>query len=160
MKTADRKPTERNSVLTSRGAAFAALVATGKSQTEAFKIAYNRPKLASKEARNRGYRAAQQPAVAARIKELTAKSEVKTLLSLNDRLAILAKHAQHTPKTSSDRQVSVRAIDVYSRIAEGETLNVKAEISGPEGGPVPIAAALTTLEKIAKFRAAREGRSS
>ena len=86
---------------------------------------------------------------------------MKTLLTLNERLNILAQIAQGKTKPNE----KTRAIDVYSKIAGdglGENVNVKAavEISGPDGGPVPVAAALTTLDKIAKFRAAKAGRVS
>lgn len=158
MKSAKKAPRKNKSYLTPRGARFAALVAAGESKADSYRVVFGKPGLDPQSAAHRAHKISETPAVAAEISRIRAKSEVKTLLTLNDRLAILAKHAQHPVKTAADRGVSVRAVDVYSKIAEGETLNVKAEVSGPGGGPVPVAAALTTMDKIAKFRAARAGR--
>lgn len=166
MKTAKKRHTGgKPSFLTPRGLRFAVLVGGGASQADAYRLAFDRQGLSAQDSAHRGFKISKQPAVAAKIAELVGRSEVKTLLTLNDRLAILAKHAQHTPKTSADRQASVRAIDVYSKIAGdglGENVNVKAavEVSAPGGGPVEIVAALTTADKIARFRAARAGRTA
>lgn len=148
------------SFLTPRGARFAGLVGGGASKADAYRLAFDRQGIGAQAAALRGHKVSQQPAVAAKIAELIGRSEAKTLLTLNDRLGILASIAQDPDKKA--KSARVRAIDVYSKIAgdgKGEVFTVKAEVSGPGGGPVPVVAALTTMDKIAKFRAARAGRT-
>lgn len=156
MKTAEREPRG----LTHLQKKFVEHVAAGASHAGAYTAAVGgKGNLSEKELHNRAYRMSKRPAVASRLKELAKQSDVKILLSLNDRLGILAKIAQGKTKPNE----KTRAIDVYSKIAgdgRGEVLNVKAEISGPEGGPIAVAGSISVRDKIAKFRAAREGRSS
>lgn len=155
---------QRGSILTSRNRRFIALVLGGKSKAHAYRLAFSKPRLGAQMSAQRAQKICNQPAVAAKLREVTSRSEVKTLLTLNDRLAILARNAQMKSKTASERNAQTRAIDVYSKIAGdgvGENLNVKAEVTGKDGAPIPVAhsGSLTVTDIIGKFRAARQGRN-
>ncbi len=157
MKTADRKPRG----LTHLQKKFVGHVAAGKSHSAAYTAAVGgRDNLSEKELHNRAYRMSRRPAVLTALRSLAKRSDVKTLLTLNDRLDILAKIA--TGKIKKVRPTDrTRAIDVYSRIA-GDSAPDKVEISGKDGAPIPVAhsGSLTVTDIIGKFRAARQGRTA
>lgn len=140
------KPSKKGAIkpITPRPAKFCELVAAGKTYAEAYKTAYNRPHLMPQDAAHRGHKVAQQPAVKARIAWLQHKSEAKTILSINDRLNLLAMDAQVPALTAAERNARARTIEVYTKIAGGAAPDVVIhEHSGPSGGPIPVAASVT-----------------
>jgi hypothetical protein len=122
--------------LSSKQLRFCDLVASGYSQASAWKIAYRHPKVASDEASEQGWRITQSPGVKERIAELRSQAGVKVLLTLNDRLAILAEIAQSKTSKANDK---ARAIEVYSRIAGDQPPdNHNHTVTGPNGQPIPV----------------------
>lgn len=136
---------------------FAALVASGMSHTDAYARAYSKPNGNRQFLAERGCKLAAKPLVAAEIARLREKSDGKKLLTLNDRLSLLARIAQK--KTARPVDVT-RAIEVYSRIS-GDEAPQRHEVSAPGGGPIEqtIAVSVTNLPirtRIAALRAARD----
>lgn len=118
---------------TAKALRFARLVASGESQAQALRIAYNRtgkPRTIALDA----CRLAARPEIKAEIERLRGRSEVKILLTLNDRLAILAEIAQDTRAKKNER---TRAIDVYSRIS-GDQAPSRVDLSSPPGQPLQV----------------------
>jgi hypothetical protein len=148
-----RKPVRK---LTSKALRFCDLVASGHSQAGAFRIAYKHPKMSADDAAERGWRITQQPGVKERIDELRKQSAAKTLLTLNDRLEILAEIAQSKTSKPSDK---ARAIEVYSRIS-GDQAPDRHEHTGPNGEPIAVAGTLlvgrlSRREKLEAIKARR-----
>lgn len=105
---------------------------------EAYRQAYKRHDLAPVEAGNRAYRILRRPAVKKRMAALVKKSEAKSILSLNDQLAILARNAQAKGSGASMINATTRAVEVYAKIA-GTGAPERHEISGPGGAPLMVA---------------------
>ena len=118
---------------TARQIQFAQLVAAGLSQAGAYRRVFH-PIAKPRRAAERGCRMAALPSVAAEIARIRERSERKTLLTLNDRLEILANVAQKPESKDCDK---IRAIDVYLGWA-GDLAPDRQEISGPGGGSIPI----------------------
>lgn len=147
-------------VLTARAKEFASLVATGTSNAEAWRRVFNHPNAKNQRAAERGSRLATDPRVVEEIARLRAKSEGKKLLSLNDRLAILAEIGQAKGKTPAMYNAKTRALDVYSKLA-GDQAPQRIELSGPGGAPIEsnVVASVTSLPirgRIAALRAKRD----
>src|SRR5690242_11066693 len=94
MSVSDTHKTPQIRKCTAKQLKFAQLVVKGLAQFEAYKQAYNRPDMPNNRAYVESCKNAKIPHVAAEISRLRSKSECKTILSLNDRLAILARDAQ------------------------------------------------------------------
>ncbi len=149
-----RKPIRK---LTSKALRFCDLVASGHSQAGAFRIAYKHPKMSAEDAAERGWRVTQQAGVKERIEDLRSQSKAKTLLTLNDRLEILADIAQSKTSRPADKS---RAIEVYSKIS-GDEAPQRHEHTGPDGAPIPVSTTMQfgripVRERMAMMRAARE----
>ncbi len=152
---ANKPPTLR---LTAKQSAFARLVASGTSQADAYRQAYQ-PKATDRTAAENGSKTAKRPAVVAEIARLRGQSEVKAILTLNDRLRILAKDAQTGGDTHADKNARARSIEVYSKIS-GDQAPERHEVTGKDGGPIPVAAAVATRtmsrrEKVEAIKAQR-----
>ena len=153
--TTNRRP--RNPVLTPRGAAFAEMVAGGMSQSDAYRRAYKKPRLEPQAAAHAGCKVAQREGVKARIAEIRGETKVRILLTLNERLEILAEIAQTKSASKNER---TRAIEVYSKIA-GDGGPERIELTGRAGGPVQTedtVRTLTLIEKVERLEAARKAR--
>lgn len=142
--------------LTSKALRFCDLVASGHSQAGAYRIAYKHPKLSAEDAAEKGWRVTQQIGVKDRIEHLRSESKAKTLLTLNDRLEILAEIAQAKTSKPSDK---ARAIEVYSRIS-GDQAPDRHEHTGPNGEPIAVAGTvlvgrLSRREKLEAIKARR-----
>lgn len=134
---------------------FARLVASGSANAVAYRAVYN-PKLANQTAAERGCRLAKHPAVAAEMARLREKSERKKLLTLNDRLEILADISRD-PKARPHEKA--RAIEVYSKIS-GDQAPDRHEISGPNGAPIPVAGEVVVLSRRDKLAAIKGRRAA
>lgn len=142
--------------LTSKALRFCDLVASGHSQAGAYRIAYKHPKMSAEDAAEKGWRVTQQIGVKDRIEALRSESKAKTLLTLNDRLEILAEIAQAKTSKPSDK---ARAIEVYSRIS-GDQAPDRHEHTGPNGEPIAVAGTvligrLSRREKLEAIKARR-----
>ncbi len=140
---------------TARQDVFARLIVSGKTQSEAWKEAYGHPKAKEKTAMESGCRIAAMPAVAARIQELRAMSGHKAVLSLNDRLAIMAEGAQTKTATWGER---ARCVEVYNKTAGDYRPGPPEEVihKGDAANPVSVTVRTATkAEKIAALTAAR-----
>ncbi len=149
--TGNRKPTKP---LNPRQDVFARLVVSGKTQSDAWREAYGHPKATDKTAKEAGSKLAAKPVVAARIKEFQARSAHKAILSLGDRLAIMAEGAQSTKATWGER---ARCVEVYNKTA-GDHAPERQEVTvkGDPNAPVVVASrSLTKAEKIAALAAQR-----
>lgn len=149
--------------MTSRMEAFALLVASGESQTAAYRKAYLKPTLLQHEAASRASRLAADSRIRARIDQLRGKTIAKALLTLNDRLNILSEIAQDKSAARSDR---TRAIDVYNKMAPDGT-PLRQEITGKDGAPIAVSATanvtvtgLSVREKAQRLRDAKAQRDA
>lgn len=124
-----------------RQSAFARLIVEGQTQAAAYRAIY-KPGCNQKSAIEAGSKLAKMPGVAAEIARIRRKTEVKTLLSLNDRLAILARDAQLPGVTPAHVNARARSIKVYSDIS-GDRAPEQHEHTGPNGTPIPVAATIT-----------------
>ena len=118
---------------TARQCQFAQFVATGTNQAEAYRKVFN-PNLKNQIAAMRGSRMAALPWVNREIHRIRAKSEARKLLTLNERLAILAEGAQDPDATWGERAACIRE---YGR-QSGDMAPERKEISGPAGGPIQV----------------------
>lgn len=128
--------------LNARQLHFASLVATGTTNASAYRTAYGKGKIKSQLAAEKGCRLAAHAGIAAEIARIRGRAEVKKLLTLNDRLGILAEVAQSDGSTPAARNAKVRACEVYSRIS-GDQAPDRHEHTGPGGAAIPVAAAVT-----------------
>ena len=136
LKTAEKPPAASNDGMTAKQIAFADLVVGGTNMAQAYRKAYAKPAAyKDTEASNQGYRIARIPRVATYIAALRARSQGHALLSLNDRLALLAGDARHPARSAADRNARARTLEVYSKIA-GDQPPERHEISGPQGAPI------------------------
>ena len=145
--------------LTPRQSRFVELVVSGASNADAYRCAYRKPvgRLSNRDAANGAYRVAKAPAVKAHLAEIRSRSQRAELLTINERLSLLAAIARDRRSKPIDR---IRAIDVYTRIA-GDGASGRVETSGPVG-----ALAVSELqgenlsldEKIERLRAAMRAR--
>ena len=139
-----------------RAARFAELRVAGHTQAAAYRIAYNHPKMALDEAAEQGWRVENRRGVKERIADLRGKSRAKTLLTLNERLEVLAAIAQDPLAKQADK---IRAIEAYSRIG-GDQAPERHEISGVDGAPIAVAGTVfvgqtTVRERVEMLKAAR-----
>jgi len=137
---------------------FIDLMAAGFSQADAYRKAFN-----AKKNRNAvsiavsASRIAANPLIRVRLAELRGQSQRSTLLSLDQRLSILAGIARSTQTKQTDR---IRSIEVYTKLA-GDSAPERTEVTGKDGAPLvpaPIPAGLLSLsldERIALLQAAK-----
>lgn len=139
---------KKRTFLTPRQIEFIKLLMSGAAQGTAYKKAYKRPKILDEDAWERGYRIANGAAVKAELDRLRGLTAAKTILSLNDRLEILARDAQTGGSTPSEKNARARSIEVYSKIS-GDQAPERHEVSGPGGAPMAVAAT-TQIVNVAK----------
>lgn len=142
--------------MTARQLRFAQIIASGETNAHAYRTVY-KPNANDKTAAQCGCRMAKHPSVVAEIARMRGKSEAKKLLTLNDRLGILANIAQARTASKTER---IRAIEVYSKIS-GDQAPERHEVSGPGGTPIQEEVThrkLTVREKIERLEAARRQR--
>ena len=144
-------------VLTPRQRKFIELVIAGTTLTDAYRQAYKQPKMIREDAGERGYRVSVRPAVKAELDRLRGLSNRKALLSINDRLGILADIAQDASSLKSDR---IRSIDVYNRTA-GDQAPQRLEVTGKDGAAIPVATTAVVMrvgvrDRMNAMRAARQ----
>ena len=147
----DRSPGK----LSPRQERFCQIVASGSSFVDAYKIAYKKGRLLPNTARVGAKRVHSSEAVKWRIREIQGRSRAKALLTLNDRLEILAGIAQNPTSANADR---IRAIDVYNKTAgdhapERQEVTVKGDASAPQ---YLVTRPATKDEKVAALRAKRQ----
>lgn len=154
-----KKPVKRKA-LTPRAAKFCELVVSGLSYSDAYKQAYAQPHLLPSDACNRAMKIMANPQVVARIEWHRKKSQAKTLLTLHDRLALLAEDAQVPAMTASERNARARSIEVYTKISGGFAPE-RHEITGAEGGPIAVTAAvqMSNVPLRQKFEALRRAKA-
>lgn len=140
--------------ITARNELFVRLVVAGKTNGEAWKQAYAHPNSKDKTAAEAGSRMAAMPAVQARIQELQAQSARKSILSLDDRLSIMAQGAQDAEASWGER---ARCVEVYNKTA-GDHAPDRQEVTvtGDPANPVVVASVtMTKAHKIAALAAQR-----
>ncbi len=153
-KTASARP------LNPRQDLFAQLVAGGKTHAEAWRTAYVKPAASNQTAAEKGSRLAADARVQARVAQIRARSDVKSVLSLNDRLAILARDAQTPGTTAAMLSARARVIEVYNKTAGDQAPDrTETTIKGDPAAPVVVTSrAPTKAEKIAALAAQRKQR--
>lgn len=107
-----------------------------------------------------GHEVANVPGVRALIDELQRRSAAKTILSLNDRLGLLAKTAQRPVRSASDANAQARVIEVYSKIS-GDQAPERRDVvlrGDPEAPLQTVTRPATKAEKIAALLALRKAR--
>lgn len=142
---------------------FSTLIARGWSQIAAYRKAYNKPKLSATSAANGAYNVAKGAAVQRRIAQLRQASEVKTILTINDRLRLLAETAQAPAKTPGMHTARSRAIEVYNKTAgDGAPDRHDVVVTTPPGAPFEVTTArpVSAKAKIAALVAAKKARNA
>jgi hypothetical protein len=146
--------------LNPRQEVFCRLVVGGKSQAEAWKEAYGHPEAKARGAIEAGSRLANDPRIAARMKEMTAAAAGKTILTVNDRLAILARDAQLPGNTAPMVNARARVVEVYTKLAGGaQPERSEVTVKGDPDAPVVVAVTVNKApvrDRIAALRAAKE----
>lgn len=115
---------------------FIELVLGGCGKAEAYRIAFGHPKMITAEAGDRAWKVLIRPIVKWELARLQLKADKKTLLTLNERQAMLAGIIQDEKTRPADR---IKAIEVYSKLGGdgSSTVNVNLRGGGP-GGSIPI----------------------
>lgn len=147
--------------LSSQQERFAQLVASGASQVAAYRAAYRNKTASNQRQAEMAHVIAHRPMVNNRIRELMAKSEAKTLLTLNERLGILATGARLPAMTASQLSAQARVIEVYSKIS-GDQAPERQEhtLRGDANAPLQVAhRPATKAEKVAALIAQRTTRT-
>jgi hypothetical protein len=138
---------------------FIECVSAGFSQADAYRRAFKpKPTLGAWEVGIRASRIAANPLVQQKLLELQGRSDRETLLSFNQRLAILAGIVQ---SKVTKQEARIRAIEAYNRMAGDqapERQEVTVRNAGGEAFTVT-ARGPTKLEKIAALAAQRKARA-
>ena len=128
--TDDKQISPESRPLSTKHLKFCDAIAAGCSQAEAYRRVFRPAKRRTiQDITTAAWRIASNPLVKARISELLGKSEIKTLLTINQRLGILAGIAQGRMSKAADR---IRSVEVYSKIA-GDQAPERLEITNPAG---------------------------
>lgn len=141
---------------------FAQLIAAGNQFAASYRLAYGRPKATRQQAADRVREVMNGVGVRQRIIELRKNNEGTVLLTLNERLSILARGAARKIKSAADLNAAARAIEVYSKIS-GDQAPERQEVvhSGNSAAPLTVVTrAATKSEKIAALLAARTARTA
>lgn len=124
----------RNGILSGRQELFAREIASGRTHVASYRIAYEKPDSSPKTANKAAHRIlSNHPAILERVKEIQGKLEIKTLLTVGDRLAIAAKIAQ---EPAAPRRDKLLAVEVYNRLA-GDYHGGRGETPIPIGPSAP-----------------------
>ena len=146
--------------LTPQQIKFIEQIMGGHSQADAYRIAYRPAKRrGTKDISVASCRIAAHPLIRAKLAELRGRSDKETLLSLNQRLQILAGIAQNLNTKQTDR---IRAVEVYSKIA-GDQAPDRQEVTianAPGSAFTLNTRPATKAEKIAAMAVARVARAS
>ena len=121
----------------------------------AFKKAYSKPRWNARQAADGAKDKISRPGVREYIASLRQRSEARTLLTLNDRLELLAQSARFKPKNAADRNAQARVIEVYSKIS-GDQAPERTEtiIKGDPTAPVEVQVTrVTRAQKAAQMLA-------
>jgi hypothetical protein len=146
-------------IATEKEAQFARLIVAGKTQQDAYIEAYQ-PKTENISSLNHlAHRVMNREHVRRMVDKLRSRSEVRTILSLNDRLEILARDAQLPGKTAAMAQARARSIKVYSDIS-GDRAPEKRELTGKDGQPIAVSLGvlvrqMSARDRLAEMKAAR-----
>jgi hypothetical protein len=151
--------------VTERRYRFAELILQGKDQGAAYRTAYEKPTCPPKDSYERGSKLANCKEILGYLNQKRQRRIKGTLLSLDDRLKILAEIATDEKAKQADK---VAALKEYARQAGDLPMQVQeVRVTGADGGPVqtevtganggPIQVELTVQQKIAQFVAARGG---
>jgi hypothetical protein len=124
-----KKGYNKNGFLTANNIRFCDLVVKGLPGAKAYRIAYAKPKMKPDEAGDRAWRVMSRPHVKEYIEKLRERIRGKILLTVNDRIEILAKLIQDPATKPSD---AIRAIEVYTKIA-GDHAPTRVEVTGKDG---------------------------
>ncbi len=141
-------------------ARFARLVVEGMEQVDAWRVSYGHkegqgnPRTAIESAS----RIAATPAVKAEIARLRALKDVKTVLSLNDRLQILARDAQLPGDEAPMVNARARSIEVYNKTAGDYRPGPPEEIVHKGDPANPVAVTTVPQSKAAKVAALKATR--
>jgi hypothetical protein len=146
------------SELNNKQAKFVRLIAAGETKSDAYRQTYNPDgarTLTPRQVSKKADQIASSQSVTAALLELRGELRLKALLSLNDRLNILAGIAQQPSTKKGDR---IRAIEVYSRIS-GDQAPERHELTGKDGQPLQSEVTtrqLTTREKLDRLAKLRD----
>lgn len=148
----------RKSLLTPRARRLVELVAAGGQKADSYRQAYNRPELSTPRAGDAAWKILGRPAAKAYLVTMGEKCRTKALLSLNDRLAILAKDAQRPGSTPAHLNARARVIAVYSQIS-GDQAPERIEHTGANGAPIEsivVSRPESQRERFERMKAARD----
>lgn len=139
---------------------FAQLVVGGMKQLDAYRKAFKKPNLDSNSARSRASVIATKPTMVAYIAQLRAASDAHILLSLNERLHILAKAAKLPVRTAAERSATARVIEVYNKTAGDQAPErIETTVRGDPSAPVATQQVpFTKADKIAALLRKRQER--
>lgn len=149
-------------VLNPKQAEFARLYVSGKTQSEAYLVAYGPTDAKETSIAALAAKVANRPATQKEIARIRARSDRHVLLSLNDRLKILGGIILDPDAKKTD---VISAAAVYSRIS-GDQAPDRHEVTGKDGAPLQIQAQvamvrrLSPRERLEEMRRARAERNN
>ena len=158
------KGKKRRKRMTAKEFLFAQNVANGDTDSDAYRKAYKpRADLSDVRVGILAHRVAGRDHVLRQVAALRSKVDRRILVGLNDRLKVLSSIFLDEANSPQER---VQAVAVYSRIS-GDQAPERTETSGPNGGPIPVAAVvvqgpvvaqLPARERLLAMKRAREQR--
>lgn len=139
---------------------FAQAVVSGETYSDAYRAVYKRKKATRQQVADRCKEILATAGVRERIRELLARSEANSLLSLNDRLGILGRAARLPVRTAADRNAAARVIEVYNKTAgDGAPERSIVSLEGDADKPLHVVnRTATKAEKVAALLAQRKQR--
>jgi len=145
---------------TPRKRRFAELVAAGKTNADAWREAYAKTKVSALRAAKEGYKIAVDPRVQAYVAAMRHASTGSTLLSINERLKLLADNARIPSRSAAARNAQARAIEVYNKTAGDQAPErIETTVRGDPSAPLATQQIpWTKADKIAAILARRQAR--
>ncbi len=149
--------------LNPRQQAFVRNVVGGASYADAYRAAYNpKPNMGAMHIGVHAHRVYRRPGVAAAIAQLQRKTDGATLLTVNERLSILAEAAKTHGTSPAMLSAKARCIEVYNKTA-GDSAPERQEVllKGDPNAPLEVGVTrMTVRRRIDMLRRAREAEAA
>lgn len=164
----DAKPAGEKKVtreLRPRHELLARFIGNGDTHSDAYRKAYGKMEWKPQAVARAVYKVlAANPAILDRADEILKAGTAKAILSIQDRLGILARDAQLPGAGAAMVNARARSIEVYGRLAGDlapERLNADVTVKGDPSSPLHVVhRPATKAEKVAALRARRAAQSA
>lgn len=155
-------PAARRIDLKPRHELLAQLIAKGNTAPEAYRKAYGKKGQSAQTVGKAVTRClGRAPEIMERVRQLQAQAAEIVLLTINERLSLLARAAKGEVRTASDRSALARVVEVYNKTAgDGAPERNEVTLKGDPAAPLlTVERRETKAERIARLRALRAGRT-